>query len=687
MRPNRAKPPPATTWLRRALLLLLAALVLHALRFAASRRRRRAAPPSSGRLRHLAAPNASRNAVLSLPVSGVAPFFWEARYVGREFADDAAGEAFLANASAAAEDAPPSAPVFEDIAFIFDACYVCGTRSLVLVGRAERRVGMDRREVFSAVRAAVLDAEGAALHADIALLWDAQLVYESVALGTRRMDLEICGGGSGGASARAPHLFLRLDYGPSLRWHATQPLHVVRAPVAPAPWFAAARARPRVPEGAFLLPAPAVVPYAMCTTVMTASDLVRLWVRYYTLKGVGAFYLYCVAPTAAETRDLVVNLERILSKMWGGAAVTLVPWPFPMFSSGSDANYAQPAALNSCAARYGSAHEGLLFYDVDEFLVTKAHNTIAEWLRALRARYGPTPTLVTSMAWALVGPTPQDFNFSIPAFRNMRSRPRPAPLLRSPANCSAGGDLFLCPLNCSHWAERGGPGRALRRRSYAPIPPPPFFDDDDRSAWAINDTVAERECWLEWAGGGSGGSAALPSPFPSPPPDWAHLALYKSHVYPYEAPARPLPSPLGLPPSRLSILGLLSAPITRTAVKLGGGREKYIVPNATATLLKNSPVAVNIHGIYSQRTLQVALQPEDGYHLHFLNDNRSEASAVRIAAFLYHYSTKEREDYKSGPGVAPPEPHNVEERLYIDTDFADALASAVRAAAERDREE
>ena len=72
----------------------------------------------------------------------------------------------------------------------------------------------------------------------------------------------------------------------------------------------------------------------------------------------------------------------------------------------------------------------------------------------------------------------------------------------------------------------------------------------------------------------------------------------------------------------------------------------------------------------------MALQPEEGYHLHFLNDNRTQALAQRVAAFFHHYWTKSK--YTGSRSVFPPEPRNVEEELFVERDFGEALARAIR---------
>ena len=102
---------------------------------------------------------------------------------------------------------------------------------------------------------------------------------------------------------------------------------------------------------------------------------------------------------------------------------------------------------------------------------------------------------------------------------------------------------------------------------------------------------------------------------------------------------------------------------------LGGGREGGAA----------APLAVNIHGLYSQARAQVALQPEDGYHLHLLNAEGAEAQALRVAAFLYHLWTRQK--YNSSKSVVPPEPRDAMEELLLEVDFGEALASAVRGAA------
>ena len=76
----------------------------------------------------------------------------------------------------------------------------------------------------------------------------------------------------------------------------------------------------------------------------------------------------------------------------------------------------------------------------------------------------------------------------------------------------------------------------------------------------------------------------------------------------------------------------------------------------------------------------MALQPEDGYHLHFLNDERAEAQVLRIAAFMHHYWTRQK--YNGSRSVLPPDPRNAEEPLFLEEDFGEALAAAVRGSVE-----
>ena len=551
---------------------------------------------------------------LTLPTTGVSPYYWQPVHKGFN----------------------RTSP----LVLIFDAHYVCASSALYLVGRGEPTYGITA-QTFEGIRGELLSADGDVITAQprFSFAWEARVDHESVALGVWRGDLPGIGSDScGGLHGRSeePHILLRLHFGPfgtDHRWQATQPLHMLRPPTPKGTWLKAAARTPRIREGTLLLPAPALTDYAICTTVMTASDLIRLWLRYYALKGVGSFYLYAVAPSGPQLTALVRALEATVEGVLGGAAITIIPWPFNMYSQHQwdvyvDGNYAQPAALNSCTSRYAMAHKGLLFYDVDEFLCTRHYSTVGAWLDALKRRFPDRPphTFVTSMAWALLGAHPRDFNFTLPAYRALRRDPRPLPLLRSPDNCTLGGDLFLCPLNCSNWAHRGGgPSRRVVGTGYVPIPPPPH-DDDDRSSWSINDTEAEWACWYNWSG------LSAPSALPSPEPNDDYRFPF------YTPPARPVPSPLGLNPTKISLRALITSSLTRTSVKVGGGREKYILPN-TSVLFDGGEkhAVVNIHGMYSNKQQQLVLQPEDGYHLHFLNDNRTEALAQRVAAFFYQF--------------------------------------------------
>lgn len=832
------------------------------------------------------------NRILTLPTLGLGTFYWEPEYVGEH--------------------------KYDPLVFVFEAVYVCGTSNLALIARTPPGQGMHKSD-YARIRGSFVDGSsngGVLLSQEpMEFVWGLRLDYEPVSVGIwhgplpmglgracnpprqsrgdattslrgkgggvgggdhHTLDTSAPGGVEGGVVAPLPDLHLKLTYGPGNRWVWSRPIQILPPPIPLTSWRAravASHSSSSPLEHRLLLPPTALTPYAICTTVLTPSDLIRLWVRYYTLKGVGAFYLYAVAPTPSEAAALAATLTRLLQGYHGGAAITLIPWPFPMYyTRGGDANYAQPPALNSCVTRYAGAHAGgLLMYDVDEFLVTRHHKSVGEWLGALGARYGHLGphTYVTSMAWAVVGATPQEFNATTPAFRLLRQSPRPPPLVR---NCSGGGYLDLCPLNCTWWGEggRGGPGRfhsgnatagsgssggsvgdgkeeghnegghddylhylnppgnwrgggsnsntsssssggnvklgggnATLASHHHPIPPYPQYDDDDRGGWSANDTLAEDFCWREWAGEaynvtvpgvppelvlksdrvgtkvgrrvGSSNATTNSSLYASRKNSTSNTSLnstikgthrisnsssssstkgsknlkstttttnttfsgdeYDDHTPPlsvyddgdyeyleteeavwergrngrrYLAPLRPLPTPLGIPPSRLTILSLLSAPITRTVVKVGGGREKYVLPNTSALLQPGglglppppelpqkqrggatgitgtaagaaagaaTPAVVNIHGMYAS-SRQIHLQPEDGYHLHFLNDNRPEAFALRVGAFLFHYLTREK--YNTTLSVHPPDPLNVEEPLFLEEHFTQALVESIR---------
>jgi hypothetical protein len=546
------------------------------------------------------------------------------------------------------------------LTLIFDAvvrCDAAGAGALAVVARPPGGEPADLPSMRVRVRGG---APGDA-PVDVPLAWAVRDEYERAAVGdgalTAAASAAVCGAAAGAAGAAAPQMLV--DYGPARRWSAAVPLLVLAPPVARAAWRAAARAPPPPPHA---LAGAARAQFAMCTTVTHASPLLRLWVEYWSLLGVGAFYFYAVRAAGAPGVPLdTAPLARALRGARGGAALTIVPWDYAMWApSAEDANYAQAPALNSCAARFASAHESLLFYDVDELLVLPRSAALADFAAGVRARAPGARAVVTRMAWAVLDATPADVAAARDAHRALRAQPRARP---SPAAAAAAAAA------CAAWAD--GP------------PHPPARDDD--APWDAAATALEHACWA-LAGEASPSARPARAGAADDDDDAAAAAAARGGAARgdddaagagarrsprYTPPARPTPARLGTAPSRLSLRALARAPVARSAV-LGSGREKYLILNASA--LAGPPrTLVNVHGAYALAERAVLrADPREAYHLHVLNGEDAGAQALRVAAFVFAVMTRERAGPSVWPGAAPL-------AMQLDTDFADGVARAVDA--------
>jgi hypothetical protein len=553
--------------------------------------------------------------------------------------------------------------------FVFDAVYTCVDSTLHIIARPYAGEVMD----FELTRASLFADAGAVVERT-PLNWTIRTGYEVAAVGTwvGSLPAEICGDSEPSATRV---ISLALHYGPSARWNFKQILRVIPPPLPPADWRAVARQRRRRPAAdshAYTLAPAARTPLAMCTTVTRAGPLLATWVQYWALMGVESFYIYVTRQIPGERIDVsgVTRALRIVSS--GRAIITVIPWDYPMFAPSSryDHNYAQPTAINSCVSRYGNAHDTMFFYDVDEFLVLPRAEKrgLVDYIAARQRLMPDAMTLVTRMAWALVGTTPSAVNASREEHRVLRIQPR------LPPNATLAALSKDAALACEQWED--GPHADH------------LHDDDsiDLGLWDVNGTRLEHACW---AAAGEASPSARPSPeqaaaledddyTPVALDDVRELAkfgLFIPRRSPrYSAPPRPTPQRLGVAPSDFRLEDLATLPISRSAV-LGSGREKYAILNMSAFRALRPRHLVNIHGVYSMPpAAEIRETPDRAYHLHFLNADAAGSQALRVATFLFNEKVKE----PSGPGVNPGSPPGEALTLFNETELQEGIQSQAR---------
>ena len=533
--------------------------------------------------------------------------------------------------------------IFTPVA-IFDSFYSCDRSALYVIARPIKGQNFD----VTKIRARLIYVENEnGTSTEINLLWAVRTAYESVAAGVWR---GILPPGPGGCDAGPGHehkytvsvsestprrrFSISIEYGPSNRWSGERALDVIPHAIPLRDWrHLARRTDTENTSTAFALPRslpPARAPVGLCTTLVRSSASLRFFIEYYTALGVGAFYLYAIAPNA--THEFASSVARILRTVRTSAAITVVPWPYDLVIpyDRNDPNYSQSPALNSCASRYGGSVDSLVFVDVDEFLILSRAPTLPALAAWARTQPLPIDELVTHMAWALVGVTPAHVSALRGAFEPWRALPRAPPnrTLVAPPNRA---------LNCSSWHDGPqGDGRP--------------HDDDDRSlGWGVNETALEHECF---AAAGEASPSAWPSPLPAihGEPSWRQKLAAPSEANRraaprFVAPSRAPPPLLGTPLSRLSFDALVGpAPprISRTAV-ISSGREKYIVTHTPALFPPSGPpVLVNVHGVYewTDTAHERRLDESEAYHCHLLNSDDPDAAAPRITSFLLNFRAK-----------------------------------------------
>ena len=229
--------------------------------------------------------------------------------------------------------------------------------------------------------------------------WFVERNYESSAVGIFR-DAERSRGKGGvcdpDATTRALGVDVRVTFAPRL-WDVKH-FEGVRT----GPTQQALPPPPRSANKTFPVSATAAGPrsrFAMCAIFSFNNYMLRLWTEYWSLLGIGTFYLFYNGPVA-DIAALNTTLQHLR------AHVQFVQWPILHWidTDSRDVTHGQPMAIVDCVARWRDAHEFFFFYDLDEFLVLPLHDGIAAFVDDYAAAdhgRGPIVALRTASAWTM----------------------------------------------------------------------------------------------------------------------------------------------------------------------------------------------------------------------------------------------------------------------------------------------
>lgn len=123
---------------------------------------------------------------------------------------------------------------------------------------------------------------------------------------------------------------------------------------------------------------------AICAIIRNEGKFIREWLEWHIMIGVSKFYLYdndSDDDTAAVLRPYVQK--------------GLVEYNF------YPGKYRQIPAYNDCAARHRYDCEWLAVIDADEFLHPLGQESLLEFLRSMKKRYGSMAGLAVN--WRLYG--------------------------------------------------------------------------------------------------------------------------------------------------------------------------------------------------------------------------------------------------------------------------------------------
>jgi hypothetical protein len=102
--------------------------------------------------------------------------------------------------------------------------------------------------------------------------------------------------------------------------------------------------------------------YAICSHFWPDQHLLRVWMSYWWMMGVGTFHLYYNNPDERALAELMLTAEGFKGR------ITWMHWPYRMWLSDSGKpDHAQPMALNDCFYRYRRDHEFMFFFDLVRF--------------------------------------------------------------------------------------------------------------------------------------------------------------------------------------------------------------------------------------------------------------------------------------------------------------------------------
>jgi hypothetical protein len=144
-------------------------------------------------------------------------------------------------------------------------------------------------------------------------------------------------------------------------------------------------------------------PYAMVAMFNDDLYFLSVWLEYYIALGVGTFYLYPNEMDGGRADAQLNEVRRITAKV--AAHVVIIDWKYlhKVVSDAEDVTYSQPMAYNNAFLRWSHAHEWMLFYDINEFLVLPGYEGLADFFGSPGvADLGPTLALRSQHALARI---------------------------------------------------------------------------------------------------------------------------------------------------------------------------------------------------------------------------------------------------------------------------------------------
>lgn len=155
---------------------------------------------------------------------------------------------------------------------------------------------------------------------------------------------------------------------------------------------------------------------AIVAIMKNEASHIEDWLRFHSLAGVKAFFLYDDGST-----DRTVEL----AKAFGGARVSILPWTLRTRFKSPDVSFdRQVLAYCHAIENFGSAFKWMAFIDIDEYLVPLRDNSLIDALNGLNDGN-------ISLPWTMFGPSGHESPpaLSSPYAYTFRARHRRGPLL------------------------------------------------------------------------------------------------------------------------------------------------------------------------------------------------------------------------------------------------------------------